>query len=203
MQVELTDVTYDLGGRVLFAGLSATFHRSQFSAVVGPSGSGKSTLLALISGSLRPTTGTVVLTDQLTSRGPGEHYCVWVPQGLNALGARSVIDNVALAALADGRSRDEAADMAATHLAEVGLRGKEYQVTRSLSGGELQRVSVARALTSCRPLVLADEPTANLDAANTEQVAELLRTLAARKTIIVATHDLNIASHADSVVSLA
>src|SRR5699024_6453165 len=113
----------------------------------------------------------------------------WVPQGSNALGRRNVLDNVLIASLADGLPMPRARAVALEALDQVGLAARAREQARHLSGGELQRVALARALASGRPLVLADEPSANLDAANTDMVADILARIESRATIIVATHD--------------
>ncbi len=202
MRVTLEDVSLVYDQRDLYAGLTATFEAHQLNAVVGPSGSGKSSLLSLVAGSIGPSSGAVHLHDSGATLHADESRCVWVPQALNAIGSRTVLDNVMIAPLSDGMLPAVALERSITSIDEVGLAGKAHRPARTLSGGELQRVSIARALASQRPLVLADEPTANLDAANTLHIASLLRRISTTKTVIVATHDEAIFDLADFVLRL-
>lgn len=191
VQVDVVDATVCFSTTTVFSGLAARFAAAQVTALVGPSGSGKSTLLAAISGYQPLSAGHVELRVGPTSppTPPDPARVAWVPQGSNALGRRSLLDNVAIAALSDGASLNEAHERAADSLAVVGLSALLHQQVRRLSGGELQRAALARALASGKELILADEPSANLDAANTELIAQILEGLTTRATIVVATHD--------------
>lgn len=208
MRVDVVDAALRFGDRTVFEHFTASFPAGQVTALVGPSGSGKSSLLAAMSGYRRLDGGRVELHDDLPPedvvgrpaaepRAPDPSLVAWVPQGSNALGRRSVLDNVTLAPLATGADLSTARDIAVQALAVVGLADRLHATARRLSGGELQRVALARALASGKGLVLADEPSANLDAANTDQIAQVLHDLASagssgqitRATVIVATHD--------------
>jgi putative ABC transport system ATP-binding protein len=203
MQVVVAAATMILGGRTIFKSLDAVFPSNAVTALVGPSGSGKSTLLAAIAGYQRLTEGTVRYSfADGSSQEPDPNAIAWVPQGSNALGTRSALDNVAVAALSEGRTLPDAHDAALEALRTVGLADIASQPARSLSGGELQRVGFARALASTRPIVLADEPSASLDADNTRRIAELLTALHQRATIIVATHDPILVDAAEHTVML-
>lgn len=184
-------VTFAFGEREVLTDFSAVFRPGQVGALVGPSGSGKSTLLNAIGGFVTPRAGTVRVhrTDDGTVTGPRQELVAWVPQGANCLGARSALDNVMLAPLSEGLRLDAARRKARHALDQVGLLDRAYTLARTLSGGELQRVSFARALASSKPIILADEPTSSLDAENTDVMAELLRSLSVDATVIVATHD--------------
>ncbi|WP_331272937.1 ATP-binding cassette domain-containing protein [Motilibacter deserti] len=184
----------------VFSGFSAHFESGRVTALVGPSGSGKSSLLAAMSGHQPLASGTIELraAPDGPPTAPSPQLVAWVPQGSNALGRRSVLDNVLIAALGAGL-RLRAAETAATEaLTMVGLADRLGQQARKLSGGELQRVALARALASGKELIFADEPSANLDAANTDRIAGILSRLSGRATIVVATHDpvLVAAAHA-------
>lgn len=203
MRVEIADGGIAYGVNPVFSGVNAVFEAGRITALSGPSGSGKSSLLAAIAGYIPLAHGRVSIVDSNGAvGGPDPQHIAWVPQGLNALGARSLEDNVMVAALASGSLFSEARSIARRQLGLVGLAGRERAPARDLSGGELQRLALARALASGKPIILADEPSANLDAANTRAVAEVLAQLAATSTIIVATHDPLLLEAADGVVDL-
>ncbi|WP_194928759.1 ATP-binding cassette domain-containing protein [Pseudactinotalea sp. HY158] len=191
VRVEVHDAAIAFGDDTVFSGLSASFEAGHVTALVGPSGSGKSSLLAAIAGHQPLARGRVEIHrgDGADPHRPSAALVAWVPQGSNALGRRDVLDNVLIASLADGRPMSRARAVAMTALDQVGLADRASEQARRLSGGELQRVALARALASGRPLVLADEPSANLDAANTDMVADILARVVSQATIIVATHD--------------
>lgn len=170
-------------------------------AVVGPSGSGKTTLLALLGGLLRPRSGRVFVADCGDELSVVEHVS-WVLQTVNVLPDRSVLDNVAIGAFADGTDRGTAATRARTALATVGLAGTDERPVRTLSGGEAQRVVIARAAVSDRPVLLADEPTGQLDQQTSTQVIDALLTSAADKITVVVTHDPAIAARCSRTVTL-
>ena len=189
--------------------LSLQIPRGQFMAIVGPSGSGKSTLLGLIAGLDAPTSGRVLIdgTD-ITELGEdalaklrGEKIG-FVFQFFHLIPSLTAYENVAvpmeIAGVADVRGRAEAL------LDEVGLTGRAHHYPSQLSGGEQQRVALARALANDPPLVLADEPTGNLDTANGRHIMELLRTVhrARRTTVVLVTHDAELAAMADSRIVL-
>jgi len=191
VEVLLEDVACAFGDRTVMSGFSAVFSPGRVGALVGPSGSGKSTLLAAIGGLIAPSSGTITLrsTSDLSTSLPRTNLVAWVPQGSNCLGARTALDNVMIAPLSEGREPLRARDRARSALDDVGLLGRADDLARTLSGGELQRVSLARAFASSKPIILADEPTSSLDARNTEIMADLLRSSSTEATVIVATHD--------------
>jgi putative ABC transport system ATP-binding protein len=178
----------------------------------GPSGSGKTTLLSIIGCVLAPTTGTVTLFDQRVSgRRESElpalrlSYVGFVFQGNNLLASLPIVENVALPLALRGRSRREAHREAAALLDRIGLGDRLSSKPADLSGGQRQRVGIARALAGSPPLILADEPTAALDATNGQLVTELLRSLAKAHghTVIIVTHDSRIFQLADRIVQIA
>ncbi len=191
VRVDVFDAAMRFGTTTVFSGFSAAFPAARVTALVGPSGSGKSTLLAVMSGYQTLHSGRVELRDGLAAEPlpPNSARVAWVPQGSNALGRRSVLDNVMIASLSAGMSLKDGRDQAKDALELVGLGALMHQQARRLSGGELQRTALARALASGKQLILADEPSANLDAENTDLIAKILDGLTARATIIVATHD--------------
>ncbi|QIK84520.1 ABC transporter ATP-binding protein [Sanguibacter sp. HDW7] len=190
MEVQVEQVSIAFGDVHVVDDFDAVFAPGRVTALVGPSGSGKSTILAAVAGFLRPRSGRIVVVgDDGTPGPPHPRHVGWVAQGANALGARTVRDNVMIGALGDGLDVPAAAAAADTALAQVGLTHRADALARTLSGGELQRTAFARALATRRPLVLADEPTSSLDAAATQTIIDLLRGLRSDATVVVATHD--------------
>ncbi len=175
-------------------------------AVVGPSGVGKTTLLSLLGGLLSPGAGTVELLDD--DRQPvdaGEHArsCSWVLQTTNAFGNRSVADNVTAPLRLAGLGHGEAQRRCASELRKVGLDTFAARRARSLSGGELQRLGIARALALRAPVVLADEPTGQLDTDSSAHVARLLVSAADHGAlVVVVTHDPAVAQACSTVLTL-
>jgi putative ABC transport system ATP-binding protein len=179
--------------------------------IMGPSGSGKTTLLLMLGALLKPTEGTIALNGQELSalserRLPDirlRHFG-FIFQDFNLLSALKVLDNVALAAQLTGVSRKAARERAAALLTELGL-GKRLRFSpEKLSGGEKQRVAIARALVNDPALVLADEPTANLDSSHGHETMRLLRQIAKERgrSVIIVSHDERIKDIADRVLWL-
>jgi putative ABC transport system ATP-binding protein len=185
--------------------LTLQIPRGQFVAVVGPSGSGKSTLLGLIAGLDSPTTGHVIIDGvDITTLGEdalaklrGEKIG-FVFQFFHLIPSLTAYENVIVPMEIAGIS--EAAARTDALLDEVGLRGRAHHYPSQLSGGEQQRVALARALANDPPIVLADEPTGNLDSHNGRHIMELLRTVHTRRgsTIVLVTHDAELAAMADA-----
>jgi ABC-type lipoprotein export system ATPase subunit len=190
----------------LFTGVEGTWHAGTMCALTGPSGSGKSTLLDILGGLRQPDEGTVTCYDSDQRTVPlalQRQACTWVVQSNIVFAQRTVLDNVMISALIAGvtpaRARHEASEI----LARFGLAGTEERVVNSLSGGEQQRLTIARCLLSPAAIVLADEPTGNLDARNTALVVDCLRIAAkAGKVVIVATHDHAVVAACDSAMDL-
>ncbi len=189
------------GSHVLLDGLELAVEAGESVAVVGPSGSGKTTLLALLGGLLRPQAGTLALEREGT-RVPLVESVSWVLQTVNVLSDRTVLDNVAVGAFADGVDRMTAAGRAESALAAVGLAGTGGRPVRTLSGGEAQRVVIARAAVSERPVLLADEPTGQLDQRTSADVIDALLASAAHKVTVVVTHDAAIAARCSRTLEL-
>lgn len=189
-------------GRRILAVEELEVSSGRMTAVLGPSGSGKTTLLHVLAGLIRPDGGAVELVEGESSRPLRRGDGALVPQAFGLVAALTVAENVALGARLAKR---RLGDGAITHaLAEVGLDGLERRLVRELSGGQQQRVAVARALVLAPAILLADEPTSELDAGNRERVLELLRALAANGSlVVVASHDPVVAETASAVVALA
>lgn len=174
--------------------------------IVGPSGVGKSTLLAIVGGILRPTVGEVLLEGSPVTPDSVAARCAWVPQTLNLLLKRSVLDNVTMIAKMDSSRKywGEIERSARLVLDSVGLSDFESVPAGRLSGGEAQRVCIARALASSRPIILADEPTGQLDRVRARMVARLLAGDSAEtRAAVLVTHDLEVSSRCTAVVDLA
>jgi len=189
--------------------LSLEVPRGRFLAVLGPSGSGKSTLLGLIAGLDAPTTGVVTidgvditrLDEDRLARLRGEKIG-FVFQFFHLIPSLTALENVSVPMELLGR-RDARA-RASRLLDEVGLAGRAHHYPSQLSGGEQQRVALARALANDPPIVLADEPTGNLDTANGRHIMELLRDIHASRgtTVVLVTHDAELAAMADARIVL-
>jgi ABC-type lipoprotein export system ATPase subunit len=209
VRLRASDVAFSYPGsdRPLFTGFDGSWNAGTVCALRGPSGSGKSTLLDILGGVRQPHMGSVTLYDSdERAVTPARHRqaCSWVLQSNIVFAHRSVMDNVMITALVAGRSVAEARRDTGETLARFGLAGKEARVVNTLSGGEQQRLTIARCLLSPAEVVLADEPTGNLDARNTALVVDCLRIAAdAGKTVIVATHDQAVVSACDFVTDLA
>jgi lipoprotein-releasing system ATP-binding protein len=213
--LEVVDVVKEYGEGVRTAalrGVSLTLHAGEMAALIGPSGSGKSTLLHLIGLLDRPTAGSLRLNGQdpttlsepalaaLRGRSLG-----FVFQFHHLLPAFTALENVMLPAFGDeGRLSAETRARATALLAAVGLEEKLHARANQLSGGQKQRVAIARALSRNPPLVLADEPTGNLDTVASHEVFELMRRFHRERgvTFLVVTHDPRIADRCDRVIEI-
>lgn len=203
MYVDVNRAVKSFGSVVVLDEFSCTVESGKVTALVGPSGSGKSTLLAIMAGFQRLDAGSIFYRHNDGSlEKPNSQRVAWVPQGANALGARSALDNVMLSAMAAGSPLREASACALFQLEKVGLVDKAKVLAKHLSGGELQRVGFARALAAAKPIIFADEPTASLDAANTEKIAELLSSLKESSSLVVATHDPIVIQAAQEVIQM-
>ena len=191
-------------------GVSFSVEKGQFVAIVGPSGSGKSTLLHILGGVDRPTSGKVFLEGQDVFAQNEEQLAIFrrrqvglIYQFYNLIPVLNVTENITLPVLMDGRKVDETRlqDLLAT----LALKGWEKHLPSQLSGGQQQRVSIGRALMNDPAVVLADEPTGNLDSKNSHEIVELLKFSNRQygQTLIVITHDESIALQADRILTMA
>jgi len=205
---------YELGGRTLpvLGGVDVDVFPGEIVAVVGRSGSGKSTLMHLAGGLAAPDEGEVWLEGEslssMSARGRAiarRQRIGFVFQAFHLLPGLDVIENVAMPLLLNGESRSRARDRARPLLAAVGIGERAEHLPSELSGGELQRAAIARALVADPRLVLADEPTGNLDSTTAEEVIDLLvsRVRGAGLAMMLVTHDPLIAAHADRVLTMA
>ncbi len=192
------------------AGVSLAIRKGEFVAVMGPSGSGKSTLLNVIAGLERPTGGSVrvdgedlaTLDENALARHRSKRVGM-VFQAFNLLPRYPVIENVALPLAFVGVGRSERLGRARALLERLGMSARADHRTNELSGGELQRAAIARALVGDPAILLADEPTGNLDSANGAALIALLEQLHAQgQTVLLVTHDAAIAAHAERTVRM-
>ncbi len=204
--------TYDTGGSKVLAlrGIDLAVRRGEFVAIRGPSGCGKSTLLNLLAGLDRPTAGEVWLDgeriDELSETRLAHlrrRKVGFVFQFFNLIPTLSVVENVELPLLLIGRPRREARGSAGDLLSSLGVLDKQAAAPNQLSGGQQQRVALARALAGGPDIVLADEPTGNLDSSAARDVMALLRAARDRgQTLLLVTHDASVAAVADRVITL-
>jgi len=213
--VTVQDVTrdYQQGTHTVRAlrGVSLSVEEGEFIALMGPSGSGKTTLLNLIGGLDNPTSGTLTIEDQeLSSLSPAElgdlrrDRLGFVFQSYNLVPVLTAVENTEMVLLLQGMGADERRARAMETLKNVGLEGMEHRRPSELSGGQQQRVAVARAIASKPALVLADEPTANLDSETGTELIALMRSLNDDHgiTFVFATHDPKVMNAARRVVTM-
>lgn len=193
----------------VLSGASLAVRRGEVVTLEGPSGSGKSTLLCILGCLLTPTSGTVLVDGHVVSAGADlarirRERIGFVFQQFNLVPALTALDNVALALRLRGLGRDSARRAAFRALDVVGLSSRAAFLPRDLSGGQKQRVAIARALVGAPPIVLADEPTANLDAGSSESLLALFASTARRASsaLLIVTHDPKVRTIADRTVVL-
>ena len=189
--------------------VSFTVEAGEFIAIIGSSGSGKSTLMHLMGGVDRPTSGTVRLQGQDIFARNDEQLAVFrrrevglIYQFYNLIPVLDVVENMTLPVLMDGRSVNE--QRLSALVRALGLTGREHCLPNQLSGGQQQRVAIGRALMNAPSVVLADEPTGNLDSKNSAEIMSLLRVSNKKfkQTLIVITHDEDVALMADRVIAI-
>jgi putative ABC transport system ATP-binding protein len=190
-------------------GVSVDIARGEFAVIMGPSGSGKSTLLHLIGGLDRPTSGELLVDQRLIGQMADEQVTLFrrtrigfVFQFFNLLPTLTALENITLPFVLDGRPKAEAEQRAMTLLDKVGLENRKDHLPEELSGGEIQRIAVARALTFDPPILLADEPTGNLDSKTGESILSLLRQINRENdcTIVMVTHSQEAARCGDRTI---
>ena len=192
------------------AGIHLEIQQGEYVAIAGPSGCGKSTLLAILGLLDTPTEGQYTLNgNQVANLSLSERARVrnreigFIFQSFNLIGDLTVFENVELPLIYRGIRKRERRERAAEALREVGLDGRMHHTPNQLSGGQQQRVAIARALVTAPRILLADEPTGNLDSKNGEAVMELLKELhQSGATICMVTHDARYASHAERTIHL-
>jgi ABC-type lipoprotein export system ATPase subunit len=207
--IEVRDVTKRFGSTVALDHVTFDVPTGEFTVVVGPSGSGKSTLLQLIAALERPTSGEIVVNGhRLDRHARGLNHFRRLEVGLvfqlhNLIPRITARQNVELAMFGTHRRARERARRASELLDLVGLAGKERRKPPAMSGGERQRVAIARALANEPRLILADEPTGNLDTASSENILALLKKLHHEgNTIVIVTHNPEIAAQTDRIIEI-
>lgn len=211
LRVEGLTKTYGKGNNQVNAldGVSFSVEQGEFLAIIGPSGSGKSTLLHILGGVDKPTSGKVYMDGQDIYARNDEQLAIFrrrqvglIYQFYNLIPVLNVMENITLPVLMDGRKVNN--DRLRELLATLKLESHKEHLPNQLSGGQQQRVSIGRALMNCPAVVLADEPTGNLDSKNSHEIVELLKLSNKRynQTLIVITHDENIALQADRILAI-
>ena len=211
LSVEHLGKVYGRGDTAIRAldNVSFTVEAGEFIAIIGSSGSGKSTLLHLIGGVDRPTSGTVRVGGEDIFSRSDEELAVFrrrevglIYQFYNLIPVLNVVENMTLPVLMDGRRVNE--ERLGALVRTLGLTGREHHLPNQLSGGQQQRVAIGRALMNAPAIVLADEPTGNLDSKNSAEIMQLLRRSNRElgQTLIVITHDEDIALMADRVIAI-
>ena len=190
-------------------GVSFSVEKGEFLAIIGPSGSGKSTLLHILGGVDTPTSGKVMMNGQDVYRQSDDNLAIFrrrhvglIYQFYNLIPVLNVRENITLPLLMDGRKVNE--NKLDEMLKVLKLKGREKNLPNQLSGGQQQRVSIGRALINEPSVILADEPTGNLDSKNSREIVELLKyyNREYNQTLIVITHDEDIALQADRIISI-
>jgi putative ABC transport system ATP-binding protein len=192
-------------------GIDLTLETGEFTAIVGPSGSGKTTFLNLISGLEQPTSGKIWLKSRLVSEMSGREladfrrdYIGFIFQAYNLIPVLTVEENIEYIMLLQGVAKEERRERVRKILAEIGMEGFEKRFPPKISGGQQQRVAIARAMVSHPQLILADEPTANLDSQTGADLLDMMRGLNRKTgmTFLFSTHDPMVRERADRVIIL-
>ena len=211
MRIEHLSKVYGTGENAVRAvnDISFSIERGEFLAIIGPSGSGKSTLLHILGGVDRPTEGKVFLDGQDVYAQDEDHLAIFrrrqvglIYQFYNLIPVLNVVENMTLPVLMDGREVNQ--ERLSELMTILSLKGRENHLPNQLSGGQQQRVSIGRALMNSPSVVLADEPTGNLDSKNSQEIMELLKTCNREydQTLVVITHDESIAMQADRIIAI-
>ena len=211
IQVEHLSKVYGKGENEVVAlnDVSFSIKKGEFVAIIGPSGSGKSTLLHILGGVDRPTKGKVYFDGVDVYQQKEDQLAIFrrrqvglIYQFYNLIPILNVVENMTLPVLMDGREVNQ--EFLTELVATLGLEGKEKKFPNELSGGQQQRTSIGRALMTSPLVVLADEPTGNLDSKNSQEIIQLLKTSNKKynQTLIVITHDENIALQADRIIAI-
>lgn len=211
IQVEHLSKVYGKGENEVVAlnDVSFSIKKGEFVAIIGPSGSGKSTLLHILGGVDRPTKGKVYFDGVDVYQQKEDQLAIFrrrqvglIYQFYNLIPILNVVENMTLPVLMDGREVNQ--EFLTELVATLGLEGKEKKLPNELSGGQQQRISIGRALMTSPLVVLADEPTGNLDSKNSQEIIQLLKTSNKKynQTLIVITHDENIALQADRIIAI-
>lgn len=211
IRVEHLSKVYGKGENEVIAlkDISFSVKKGEFVAIIGPSGSGKSTLLHILGGVDRPTSGKIYFDGVDVYQQKEDQLAIFrrrqvglIYQFYNLIPILNVVENMTLPVLMDGREVKQ--EFLTELVTTLGLEGKEKKLPNELSGGQQQRTSIGRALMTSPLVVLADEPTGNLDSKNSQEIIQLLKTSNKKynQTLIVITHDENIALQADRIIEI-
>jgi putative ABC transport system ATP-binding protein len=211
--VELKDIrkSFSMGKEEveILHGISISVEKSEFVAMMGPSGSGKSTTMNILGCLDKPTSGTYILNGQNINDLEGDDLAVirnrtigFVFQGFNLLQKTSAIENVELPLLYAGMPKKERKERAREALIQMGLEDRLYHEPTQLSGGQQQRVAIARGIVNRAPILMADEPTGNLDSKTSDEIMKLFKKINEEDgtTIILVTHEPDVAAYAKRIV---
>jgi putative ABC transport system ATP-binding protein len=212
IHLENIEKSYFMGGEALkvLKGINLDIFKNEYVALMGPSGSGKSTLMNILGCLDSPTEGTYMLNNKDVSKMPDDDLAEvrnqeigFVFQQFNLLPRLSAVENVALPLVYAGVGKKERTERALEALKKVGLADRSHHKSNELSGGQIQRVAIARALVNNPSILLADEPTGNLDSKTSVEVMDIFGKIqAAGNTVILVTHEEDIAHYAKRVVRL-
>lgn len=211
LRTENLSKVYGSGENAVYAlnDVSFSVKKGEFLAIIGPSGSGKSTLLHMLGGVDKPTSGRVLVEGRDVYAQNDEQLAIFrrrevglIYQFYNLIPVMTVVENITMPVLMDGRKVND--QRLGELIGTLGLKGRERHLPNQLSGGQQQRVSIGRALMNSPAVVLADEPTGNLDSKNSQEIVELLKLSNKRygQTLIIITHDENIALQANRILAL-
>ncbi len=213
--VEIKDVvkSFSVGGNqvTILKGISFKVQTGEFLSIVGPSGNGKSTLLNMITGIDRPTSGEIIVTGKPVHKMSEDKLAAWRGENLGIifqffqmLPALSLLQNVVLPMDLAGKYSSHERRERAMHLLEVvGLADQAHKLPSMVSGGQQQRAAIARALANDPPLIVADEPTGNLDSKNSSDIFDLFNNVVSQgKTMLMVTHDKELAKRVPRVVEI-
>ena len=211
--VELKDIhkSFSMGKEEveILHGISLSLEKGEFVAMMGPSGSGKSTTMNILGCLDKPTSGTYFLNGQSINDLEGDDLAVirnstigFVFQGFNLLQKTSAIENVELPLLYAGMAKKERRERAKEALIQMGLEDRLYHEPTQLSGGQQQRVAIARGIVNRAPIIMADEPTGNLDSKTSDEIMKLFKKINEEDgiTILLVTHEPDVAAYAKRIV---
>ena len=207
--IRIEQLEKSFGDLHVLKGINLEVHKGEVVCIIGASGSGKSTLLHILGGVDRPTSGKVFVDGQDVYAQNEDQLAIFrrrqvglIYQFYNLIPVLNVVENMTLPVLMDGRQVNQ--ERLEELLDVLGLRGREKYLPNQLSGGQQQRVSIGRALMNAPAVVLADEPTGNLDSKNSQEIVELLKMSNKKygQTLVIITHDENIALQAHRVIAI-
>lgn len=208
--IKLLDITKTVGQEQILKGINLEIYKGEFLSIIGPSGSGKSSLLYIVGLLDRPTSGRVLIESNDVDFSDNKQLSAlrnkkfgFVFQFHYLINELTLYENVMVPVIKAGHSLETAKKRAFYLLEKVGLKGKEHRKPFQISGGEQQRVSIARALSNNPDFIVADEPTGNLDSKNTEIIMNIFKELNNEgKTIVMVTHEIDLASRTTRIISM-